>query len=44
MISQMLPLVNWSYGVILIAIFGVGCIGLVLTVLGLMKYNRKKEE
>ncbi len=44
MISQMIPLVNWSYGVILIASFGVVCLGLVLIVLNLMKNDKKKQE
>ncbi len=44
MISQIIPLVNWSYGVILIAVFGVVCLGLVLIVLSLMKNDKKKEE
>ena len=44
MISQMIPLVNWSYCVILIAIFGAVCLGLVLIVLSLMKNDKKKQE
>lgn len=44
MILQMIPLVNWSYGIILIAIFGAVCLGLVLIVLSLMKNDKKKEE
>ncbi|SHJ39664.1 hypothetical protein SAMN04488007_0200 [Maribacter aquivivus] len=44
MISQMIPLVNWSYGVILIASFAVVCLGLVLVVLNLMKNDKKKQE
>jgi hypothetical protein len=44
MISQIIPLVNWSHGVILIASFGVVCIGLVLVVLSLMKNDKKKQE
>ena len=44
MILQMIPLVNWSYGVILIAIFAAVCLGLVLIVLNLMKNDKKKQE
>ena len=44
MISQMIPLVNWSNGVILIAIFPAVCLGLVLIVLNLMKNDKKKQE
>ncbi|WP_262710647.1 hypothetical protein [Maribacter sp. ACAM166] len=44
MILQLLPLVNWNYGIILIAIFGAVCLGLVLVVLSLMKNDKKKEE
>ncbi|MEO9891029.1 hypothetical protein [Aurantibacter sp.] len=44
MISQTLPLVNYGYGVILIAIFGVVCLALVLIVLNLMKNDKKKNE
>ena len=44
MISQMIPLVNWSYGVILIASFGAVCLGLVLVVYSLMKNDKKKQE
>jgi len=44
MFLQILPLVNWSYGVILIAVFGAVCLALVLIVLSLMKNDKKKEE
>lgn len=44
MISLNLPLVNWSHGIILIAIFGFVCLALVLVVLSLMKNDKKKQE
>ena len=43
MILQNLPLVDWSMGVALIAVFAVVCVVLVLVVYSLMKGDKKKE-
>jgi hypothetical protein len=42
MILQYLPLVNWSNGIIMIAVFGAVCVGLVTAVLMLMNSGNKK--
>ncbi|TDS12055.1 hypothetical protein DFQ03_3444 [Maribacter caenipelagi] len=44
MTSLHLPLVNWSNGVIMIAVFAAVCITLVGIVLMLMNGDKKKEE
>tara|TARA_R110000868_G_scaffold78284_3_gene223589 strand:+ start:43891 stop:44019 length:129 start_codon:yes stop_codon:yes gene_type:complete len=42
MILQYLPLVNWSNGIIMIAVFAAVCVGLVVAVLMLMNSGNKK--
>ncbi|SHJ70096.1 hypothetical protein SAMN04487911_13123 [Arenibacter nanhaiticus] len=42
MIVNYLPLVNWGNGIIMIAIFGAVCVGLVTVVLLLMYGDKKK--
>jgi hypothetical protein len=42
--GNILPLVNWSNGIIMIAIFAVVVLLLVGVTLSLMKGDRKKEE
>jgi len=42
--SNILPLVNWSNGIIMIAVFAVVVLLLVGVTLSLMKGDRKKEE
>ena len=38
-----IPLVSWTNGTIMIAIFGLVCIGLVVTLLLLISTGKKKE-
>lgn len=38
------PLVSWTNGTIMIAIFGLVCVGLVTTLLLLINSGKKKEE
>ncbi len=42
--GNILPLVNWSNGIIMIAVFAVVVLVLVGVTLSLMKGDRKKEE
>tara|TARA_R110002049_G_scaffold50743_4_gene144273 strand:- start:7671 stop:7799 length:129 start_codon:yes stop_codon:yes gene_type:complete len=42
MILQYLPIVNWSNGIIMIAVFAAVCVGLVVAVLMLMNSGNKK--
>ncbi|MEE9363302.1 MAG: hypothetical protein V3U92_11960 [Cellulophaga sp.] len=41
-VQQVLPLVNWSNGIIMIGIFAVVCVGLVAMLLIFMNSERKK--
>jgi hypothetical protein len=43
MLDHISPLVNWSNGIVMIAIFAAVCVILVATVLILMNSGRKKE-
>ena len=44
MITMNLPLVNWSNGVVMIAVFAGVCIGLGGIVLSIMNSDKKKQE
>ncbi|WP_437369790.1 hypothetical protein [Maribacter litoralis] len=44
MITTNLPLVNWSNGVVMIAVFAGVCITLVGIVLSIMNTDKKKQE
>lgn len=44
MISNIIPLVDWGMGTVLIGVFAVVCVVLVLVILNLMNSDRKKNE
>jgi len=44
MISNIIPLVDWGMGTVLIAVFAVVCVVLVLVILSLMNSDKKKNE
>ncbi|GAK88904.1 hypothetical protein JCM19297_3428 [Nonlabens ulvanivorans] len=41
---NMLPLVDWTMGAILIGVFALVCIALVAIVMNMMKTDKKKDE